>query len=43
MKKHFVETRQMTFVNGLICVLIGIIYCPDTLTIEGGVSSKIAS
>jgi len=29
--------KKTTFVNGLICVLIYPIYCPDTLVVEGDV------
>ena len=29
--------KEMTFLNGLICVFIGFIYCPDTVKIEGDV------
>jgi hypothetical protein len=30
-------SKKMSFFNGLICVLIGLIYCPETTTIEGDV------
>lgn len=33
--------KKITFVNGLICALVGFIYCPDTLTVEGNVVTKI--
>lgn len=33
-------SKKITFVDGLICALIGIVYCPDTLTIEGDVVSQ---
>jgi len=32
--------KQMSFLNGLVCVLVGFIYCPDTLIVEGDVVSK---
>jgi hypothetical protein len=32
-------SEEMSFVNGLICVLVGPIYCPETTTIEGDVVS----
>jgi len=31
--------KKTTFVNGLICALVGPIYCPDTLIITGNVYS----
>ena len=31
--------KKTTFVNGLICVFVGFIYCPDTLVVEGDVVS----
>jgi len=32
-------SKKTTFLNGLVCVLLGFIYCPDTITIEGDVVS----
>ncbi len=29
--------KKMTFLNGLVCALVGVIYCPETTTIEGDV------
>ena len=29
--------KKTTFVNGLICVFVGFVYCPDTLIVEGDV------
>jgi hypothetical protein len=29
--------KKTILVNGLICVLVGFIYCPDTLVVEGDV------
>ena len=33
-------SKRYTFVNGLICSLVGFIYCPDTVTVEGQVVSR---
>ncbi len=33
--------KKTTFINGFICALVGIIYCPDTLTIEGNVATPV--